>query len=95
MIFPTSLYVSAWRMNSIFDIWRKTFSPNCSMYATVSLPPVPVLHPLFFQHWSARAWLTGRSERPSPASAMLRAAGTAGRSLAWKSVFARVLTFAL
>ena len=56
----------------MFDIWRKTFSPNCSMYATVSLPPVPVLQPLFFQHLSARVTLTFRSARPRPASAILR-----------------------
>ena len=42
-------------MNSIFDIWRYVFSPKPSTYATVSLPPVPVLQPLFFQHLSASA----------------------------------------
>src|SRR3954454_8726044 len=94
MILPTDGYVSAWRRNAIFDIWRYRFSPNCSMYATVSLPPVPVVQPLFFQHLSASALLTFFSERPSPASAMLRDVGFFGRSVALKSVFLSVDAFA-
>src|SRR6476619_6061960 len=60
------------------------------MYATVSLPPVPVLQPLFFQHLSASASLTFRSARPSPASAMLRDVASFGSSVALNSVCARV-----
>src|SRR6478736_8188210 len=65
------------------------------MYATVSLPPVPVLHVLAFQHLSARARLTFLSARPRPASAMLRDVGFFGSSVALKSVFLSVVAFAL
>ncbi len=64
------------------------------MYATVSLPPVPVLQPLFFQHLSASAWLTFLSARPSPASAMLRDTLSFGSSVALKSVCLSVDAFA-
>src|SRR3954471_4323711 len=94
MIFPIDLYVSAWRMNSIFDIWRKTFSPKPSTYATFSFPPVPVLQPLFFQHLSARLRLTFFSDRPNDASAMFRAILLLGSSLALNSAFLRVFVFA-
>src|SRR5438132_10041468 len=90
MMCPTCGYVSAWRMNSIFDIWRKTFSPNPSTYATVILPPVPVAQPLFFQHLSARARLTFISARWYAARAMFRALGFFGSRLAANSVFAMV-----
>src|SRR6476620_4251083 len=65
------------------------------MYPTVSLPPVPVLQTLFFQHLSARARLTFLSARPRPASAMLRDVGFFGSSVALNSVFLSVLAFAL
>src|SRR6476659_9708661 len=64
------------------------------MYATVSLPPVPVLQPLFFQHLSASAWLTFLSARPRPASAMLRDTLSFGSSVALKSVCLSVDAFA-
>src|SRR4026209_1690852 len=64
------------------------------MYATVSLPPVPVVQPLFFQHLSASAWWTLRSDRPSPASAMLRDILSFGSSVALKSVCFSVAVFA-
>src|SRR3954465_8758164 len=94
MMRPICLYVSAWRMNSIFDIWRKTFSPKPSTYATFSFPPVPVLQPLFFQHLSARFRLTFFSERPNEGGPMFRAVLLAGRSLALNSAFLRVFVFA-
>src|SRR3954454_7228603 len=94
MIFPIDLYVSAWGVNYICDIWRKTFSPTPSTYATFSLPPVPVLQPLFFQHLSARFRLTFFSDRPNEASAMFRAVLLPGRSLALNSAFLRVFVFA-
>src|SRR3954465_341734 len=95
MIRPIWGYVSAWRMNSIFDIWRNTFSPKPSTYPPFSLPPVPVLQPLFFQHLSARFRLTFFSDRPKAATEMLRAILFAGRSLALKSAFLSVEDFAL
>jgi hypothetical protein len=64
------------------------------MYATVSLPPVPVSQTLFFQHLSASARLTFFSDRPSPANAMLRDILSFGSSVALKSVFLRVDVFA-
>src|ERR1044071_3295045 len=65
------------------------------MYATVSLPPVPVLQVFCFQHLSARARLTFLSARPRPASAMLRDVGFFGSRVALKSVRLRVLAFAV
>ena len=64
------------------------------MYATVSLPFVPVVQPLLFQHLSASASLTFLSARPSPANAMLRDIVSFGSSVALKSVCASVDVFA-
>src|SRR4029453_15218434 len=64
------------------------------MYATVSLPFVPVVQPLFFQHLSASAWLTFLSARPSPANAMLRDILFFGISVPLKSVCLSVDSFA-
>ena len=55
---------------------------------------MPVLHPLFFQHLSASAWLTFLSARPYAARAMLRDIPSFGISFALKSVCASVDAFA-